>query len=138
MVLGRCPLKHSHRGLFRPFALWRSVSCDLAGQTTLSEEGGMQVAFYDWTTYWDGALEKGQGSLPRCVLHLLEAARDDDYEDFAAQARSIPYLELTVAQVIFERIEELHREEPGLDRPAEAIGELVDLLVSEEANRNAA
>lgn len=107
-------------------------------QTTLSEEGGMQVAFYDWTTYWTGALEKGQGSLPSCVLHLLEAARDDDYEDFAAQARSIPYLELTVAQVIFERIEELHREEPGLDRPAEAIGELVDLLISEEANRNAA
>ena len=107
-------------------------------QTTLSKEGGMQVAFYDWTTYWTGALEKGQGSLPSCVLHLLEAARDDDYEDFAAHARSIPYLELTVAQVIFERIEELHREEPGLGRPAEAIGELVDLLISEEANRNAA
>jgi hypothetical protein len=106
--------------------------------TTLSEEGGMQVAFYDWTTYWTGALEKGQGSLPSCVLQLLEAARDDDYEDFAAQARSIPYLELTVAQIIFERIEELHREEPGLDRPAEAIAELVDMLVSEEANRNAA
>ncbi|MBT8477607.1 MAG: hypothetical protein KJO06_01725 [Gemmatimonadetes bacterium] len=106
--------------------------------TTLSEEGDMQVAFYDWTTYWTGALEKGQGTLPPCVLYLLEAARDDDYEDFAAQARSIPYLELTVAQVIFERIEELHREEPGLDRPAEAIAELVDMLVSEEANRNAA
>ncbi len=102
------------------------------------EEGGMQVAFYDWTTYWTGALEKGQGSLPRCVLDLLEAARDDDYEDFEAQARSIPYLELTVAQIIFERIEELHREEPGLDRPAEAIAELVDVLISEEARRNAA
>ena len=98
----------------------------------------MQVAFYDWTTYWTGALEKGQGSLPRCVLDLLEAARDDDYEDFEAQARSIPYLELTVAQIIFERIEELHREEPGLDRPAEAIAELVDVLISEEARRNAA
>ena len=108
------------------------------GSTTLSEEGGMQVAFYDWTTYWTGALEKGQGSLPSCVLRLLEAARDDDYDDFAAQAHSIPYLELTVAQIIFERIEELHREEPGLDRPAEAIGELVDMLVAEEANRNAA
>ena len=90
----------------------------------------MQVAFYDWTTYWTGALEKGQGSLPRCVLDLLEAARDDDYEDFEAQARSIPYLELTVAQIIFERIEELHR--------AEAIAELVDVLISEEARRNAA
>jgi len=105
---------------------------------TLSEEGGMQVAFYDWTTYWTDAVEKGQGSLPRCVLHLLEAARDDDYDDFAAQARSIPYLELTVAQVIFERIEELHREEPGLDHAVEAIGELVDMLISEEARRNAA
>ncbi len=98
----------------------------------------MRVSFYDWTTYWTGALEKGQGSLPLCVLHLLEAARDDDYEDFAALARSMPYLELTVAQVIFERIEELHRDEPGLDQPAEAIAELVDLLVSEEARRNAA
>ncbi len=98
----------------------------------------MQVSFYDWTTYWTGALEKGQGSLPLCVLHLLEAARDDDYEDFVAHARSMPYLELTVAQVIFERIEELHRDEPGLDQPAEAIAELVDLLVSEEARRNAA
>lgn len=105
---------------------------------TLSEEGGMQVAFYDWTTYWTGALEKGQGSLPLCVLQLLEAARDDDYEDFEAQARSIPYLELTVAQMIFERIEELHREEPGLDQPARAIGELVDMLISEEARRNSA
>jgi hypothetical protein len=98
----------------------------------------MQVAFYDWETYWTGAVEKGQGSLPRCVLHLLEAARDDDYDDFAAQARSIPYLELTVAQVIFERIEELHREEPGLDEAAEAIAELVDMLISEEARRNSA
>jgi hypothetical protein len=98
----------------------------------------MQVSFYDWNTYWTGALEKGQGSLPLCVLHLLEAARDDDYEDFVAEARSMPYLELTVAQVIFERIEELHRDEPGLDQPAEAIAELVDLLVSEEARRNAA
>lgn len=98
----------------------------------------MQVAFYDWTTYWTGALEKGEGSLPRCVLQLLEAARDDDFEDFAAQARSMPYLELTVAQVIFERIEELHREEPGLDYAAEAISDLVDVLVSEEARRNAA
>lgn len=98
----------------------------------------MQVSFYDWNTYWTGALEKGQGSLPLCVLHLLEAARDDDYDDFLAQARSMPYLELTVAQVIFERIEELHRDEPGLDQPAEAIAELVDLLVSEEARRNAA
>jgi hypothetical protein len=106
--------------------------------TTFSEEGDMQVAFYDWTTYWTGALEKGQGALPRCVLRLLEAARDDDYEDFAAQARSIPYLELTVAQVIFERIEELHREEPGLDRAAEAISDLVDTLVAEEARRNSA
>jgi len=126
-----------------PRALWPSDPVpervlQIGGVTTLSEEGGMQVAFYDWTTYWTGALEKGQGSLPSCVLQLLEAARDDDYDDFAAQASSIPYLELTVAQIIFERIEELHREEPGLDRPAEAIGELVDMLVAEEANRNAA
>jgi len=98
----------------------------------------MQVAFYDWATYWTGALEKGQGSLPSCVLQLLEAARDDDIDDFEAQARAIPYLELTVAQMIFERIEELHREEPGLDRPAEAIARLVDVLISEEARRNAA
>jgi len=107
-------------------------------ETTLGAEGDMQVAFYDWTTYWTGALEKGQGSLPSCVLHLLEAARDDDIDDFEAQARAIPYLELTVAQVIFERIEELHREEPGLDRPARAIARLVDVLISEEARRNAA
>jgi hypothetical protein len=131
-------------GMSSPFAARSSIGhvtervLRTSALTTLSEEGGMQVAFYDWTTYWTGALEKGQGSLPRCVLDLLEAARDDDYEDFAAQARSVPYLELTVAQIIFERIEELHREEPGLDRPAEAIAELVDMLVSEEANRNAA
>ncbi|MCK5447377.1 MAG: hypothetical protein KAJ43_04500 [Gemmatimonadetes bacterium] len=98
----------------------------------------MQVAFYDWTTYWTGALEKGQGSLPHCVLRLIEAARDDDYEDFAAEARGLPYLELTVAQIIFERIEELHRDEPGLKHAAEAVSELVDVLVSEEARRNAA
>jgi hypothetical protein len=98
----------------------------------------MQVAFYDWTTYWTGALKKGQGSLPDCVLRLIEAARDDDYEDFAAEARGLPYLELTVAQIIFERIEELHREEPGLKHAAEAVSELVDMLVSEEARRNAA
>ena len=98
----------------------------------------MQVAFYDWTTYWTGALRKGQGALPACVLRLLEAARDDDIECFAEQASDLPTLELAVAQVIFERIEELHRDEPGLERAASAIGELVDLLVSEEARRNAA
>lgn len=98
----------------------------------------MQVAFYDWTTYWTGALKKGRGALPMCVLRLIEAARDDDAECFADEARDLPYLELAVAQMIFERIEELHREEPGLERAANAIGELVDLLVTEEARRNAA
>jgi len=98
----------------------------------------MQVAFYDWTTYWAGALEKGRGALPLCVLRLIEAARDDDSEGFAEEASCLPYLELAVAQMIFERIEELHREEPGLERAAAAIGDLVELLVSEEARRNAA
>ena len=67
----------------------------------------MQVAFYDWTTYWSGALRKGQGALPLCVLRLIEAARDDDADCFAEEARDLPSLELAVAQMIFERIEEL-------------------------------
>ena len=98
----------------------------------------MQVSFYDWTTYWSGALEKGRGSLPSCVLRLIEAARDDDADLFADEATDLPYLELAVAHMFFERIEELHREYPGLTRAADAIGDYVELLVSEEARRNIA
>ncbi len=98
----------------------------------------MQVGFYDWTTYWSGALEKGQDSLPPNVLRLIEAARDDDLADFTAEAHDLPYLELTVAQMVFARIEHLHRQEPGLERAANAVGDLLDILITEEATRNMA
>lgn len=98
----------------------------------------MQVGFYDWTTYWSGALEKGQDSLPPSVLRLLAAARDDDMRVFAREAHDLPYLELAVAQILFERIEYLHRQEPGLETAADAVRSLLELLISEEASRNPA
>lgn len=98
----------------------------------------MRPAVYDWTTYWNGALAKGQAVLPPSVLRLIEAARDDDPEVFEWEASALPQLELTVARMVFQRVEELHRRELGLERVADAIEELVDVLLCEEARRNAA
>jgi hypothetical protein len=98
----------------------------------------MKPTIYDWTLYWDTALEKGQGCLPTSVLRLIEAARDYDSDGFAAEAEDLPQLELAVAHMVFHRVEELHRKERALSCYADAIGALVQLLANEEARRNAA
>ena len=96
----------------------------------------MNPQIYSWTDYWEGALEKGQGSLPQCILRLMEAARDNDRHCFAVEARSLPHLELAVAYMVFQRVEALHRQERELVPVADAIAGLVAMLVSEEAQRN--
>ena len=96
----------------------------------------MNPQVYSWTDYWDGALQKGQGSLPKCILRLMEAARDNDRHCFAVEARALPHLELAVAYMVFQRVEELHRMESKLVPVADAIASLVAMLVSEEAQRN--
>lgn len=96
----------------------------------------MNPQVYSWTDYWDGALEKGQGALPACILLLMEAARDNDKHRFGVEARALPHLELAVAYMVFQRVEELHRQDQDLVPVADAIASLVAMLVSEEAQRN--
>jgi hypothetical protein len=98
----------------------------------------MRPVIYDWTTYWNEALARGQNILPTSVLRLIEAARDDDPDSFAAEAGALPQLELQVAHMVFHRVEELHRKEHALGPVADAIAVLVQVLASEEAKRNAA